>query len=151
MLKDLEGSEDLKVSLSGLKEQLETLEEAGDSVMQIAKQARNERGQKLFQIFRQEENEVYIAHLARWDTQLKGLVELERLCSELREEVELLSENLEVLAVLMNGKVKMQKTPPEQYQEKMFEELKELEEQTTKVKRRSLKPQVWGARRRASP
>ena len=35
------------------------------STMQIAKQARNERGQKLFQIFRQEENEVYIASLAR--------------------------------------------------------------------------------------
>ena len=29
--------------------------------MQIAKQARNERGQKLFEIFRQRENEVYSA------------------------------------------------------------------------------------------
>ena len=58
------------------------------SFMQIAKQARNERGQKLFQIFRQEENEV---------SQLKGLVDLERRCQELMQEVELLSERQEVL------------------------------------------------------
>ena len=71
MLKYLEGSEDLKVSLRELKEQVESPEEAGGSIMQIAKQARNERGQKLFQTFR------YIASLARWHTHLKGLVEPE--------------------------------------------------------------------------
>ena len=76
MLKYLEDSENLKVGLSELKEQLESPEDAGISVMQIAKQAKQERGQKLFQIFRREENEVYVASLARWDTQLKGLVEL---------------------------------------------------------------------------
>ena len=65
MLKHLEDSEDLKVGLSELKEQLETPEEAGFSIMQIAKQSRKERGQKLFQVFRQEENEVCIASLAR--------------------------------------------------------------------------------------
>ena len=81
----------MKVGLGELKEQLETTEEAGISIMQIAKQARNERGQKLFQIFRQEENDVYIATLARWNTQLKGLVELERRCQELTQEVELLN------------------------------------------------------------
>ena len=77
MLKYLEDSEDLKVSLSELKEQQKAFEEAGFSIMQIAQQARNERGQKLFETFRQGENEVYIASAARWDTQLKGLVELE--------------------------------------------------------------------------
>ena len=76
MLKYLEDNEDVKVGLGEL-EQLETPEEACFSFMQFAKQARNGRGQKLFQIFRQEENEVYIASLARWDIQLKGLV-LER-------------------------------------------------------------------------
>ena len=73
MLKYLEDNEDLKAGLSELKEQLETLEEAGFSIMQIAKQARNERGQKLFETFRQRENEVYIASLAMWDTQLKRI------------------------------------------------------------------------------
>ena len=65
--------------------------------MQIAQQARNERGQKLFEIFRQGENDVYIANLARWDTQLNGLVELERRCQDLMQEVQLLSERKEVL------------------------------------------------------
>ena len=86
MLKYLEDNEDVKAGLCELKYQLETPEEAGITIMQIAKQARNERGQKLFQIFRQEENEVYNASLARWDT-LKGLVELERRCRELMQEV----------------------------------------------------------------
>ena len=71
--------------------------------MQIAKQARNEGGQKLFQIFRQGENEVNIASLARWDTQLKGLVELERRCQDLMQEVNLLSERQEVLIVHGGG------------------------------------------------
>ena len=67
-LKYLEDSKDVKVGLSKLKEQLESREETGISIMQIAKHAREEGGQKLFQIFRQGENEVYIASLARWNT-----------------------------------------------------------------------------------
>ena len=61
MLKYLQDNEDVKVGLSELKEQLETPEETAICFMQIAQQARNERGKELFQIFRQEENEVYIA------------------------------------------------------------------------------------------
>ena len=56
--------------------------------MQFAKQARM-RGQELFKIFGHEENEVYIASSSMWDTQLKGLVELERRCQDLMQEVEL--------------------------------------------------------------
>ena len=107
MLKYLEDSEDLKVSLSELKEQLGSLEEAGISIMQIAKQAGPERGQKLFHIFMQQENEVYIASLARWDTQLKGLVELESRCQDLVQEVKLLSERREVLAGLVEDKSRL--------------------------------------------
>ena len=66
MLGYLEDSEDLKVGISELKEQLETPEEEGRSIMQT-KHARNEKGQKMC-----------IASLARWNTQLKSPVELER-------------------------------------------------------------------------
>ena len=52
MPKYQEDSEDLKVGLSELKEQVVTLEEAGICIVQIAKQARKERGQRLFVIFR---------------------------------------------------------------------------------------------------
>ena len=73
MLRYLEDSGDLKVSISESKGQLETPEEAVFSIIQIAQKGRNEKGQKLLEIFGQGEDEVYIASLPRWDTQLKGL------------------------------------------------------------------------------
>ena len=45
MLRFLEDSEDLKVGISELKEQMETPEDAGFSIMEIAQQARNVQGQ----------------------------------------------------------------------------------------------------------
>ena len=101
--------------------------------MQIAKQARNERRQKLFQIFRQEENAVYIASLARWDTQLKGLVELESRCQELMQEVKHPNERQEVLAGLVEDKSRWQSKATEKYYETIFEETRELEEKKSKV------------------
>ena len=119
MVKYLQDNEDVNVGLSELKEQLETLEEACISIMQIAKQARNERGQKFFQIFRQEETEVHIARLTRWDTQLNGLVKL-------------LSGRQEVLAGLVEDKSRLQSKVTEKYYETIFEEVRELEEKKSK-------------------
>ena len=130
MMKYLEDSEDLKVSLGALKDKLESPEETGIAIMQIAKQARKEGGQKIFQIFRQEENDVCIASLARWDRQLKGLVE--RRCQELMQEVELLSERQEVLAGLLEDMIRIQSKATEKYNETIFEELKVLEEKKSK-------------------
>ena len=56
MLEYLESSDDLEESLTELKERLETPEKAGFSSVQIAQQARNERGQRLFETFRQGKN-----------------------------------------------------------------------------------------------
>ena len=120
------------MGLSELKEQLETPEEASFSIVQVAKQARNERDQKLFQIFRQGENGVYIASLSSWYTQLKGSVELERRYQDLTDEVKLLCERQEVLAGTVVSKRDMQKEAPKKYQEKVFEGFKELEEQRAK-------------------
>ena len=63
---------------------------------------------------------------------LKGLIELERRCLTLREEVGLLSEGQEVLTDLMVNKMDVQKTVPEDFQRQIFEDLKELEEQRAK-------------------
>ena len=52
---------------------------------------------------------------------LKGLVVLERHCLALREEVELFSERQEVLANLMEGKMNVQKTAPEDFQRQIFQ------------------------------
>ena len=105
---------------SELKEQTETQEETGFTIMQIATQARKEGCQKFFEIFRQGEDEVYIASLGRWDTPLKGLVELERRCQDLTQEVQLLSERQEILVGMVVSKRDMQKEAPKKYQEKIF-------------------------------
>ena len=101
-----------------------TMSESGVLLMKM-RQARNERGQKLFQILRQEENEVYIASLARWDRQLKGLVELDMRCQELMQEVLLLSERQEVLAGLVEDNSTLQSKATEKYYETIFEEMRE--------------------------
>ena len=82
-LRYLEDSEDLKVSVTELEEQLGISEEAGISIKQVAQQARNENGQNMFEIFRQGEEDVCIASWARWSAQLKGLVELEKRCQHM--------------------------------------------------------------------
>ena len=70
ILRYLEDSEDLKVSVTVLQDQLGISEEAGV----------NENGQKIFEIFRQgEEEDVWLASWARWNAQLKGLAELENM------------------------------------------------------------------------
>ena len=103
-------------------------------MVRIARQARGEKNKKLFQIFsRQAVNDVFVTSMARWEEHLRMLVVLERECLALREEVEHLNEKQEVLATLMEGgKMSLQKVAPENYHEKIFEELKELEEQKTR-------------------
>ena len=68
MLRYLEDSEDLKVSVTELQEQLGMSEEAGISIKQVTQQARNENGQ-FFEMFRQGEEEVCIASWATWNAQ----------------------------------------------------------------------------------
>ena len=116
MLKYLEDSEDLKVSLSELKEQLASPEEAGVSVMQIAKQARNERGQKLLQIFRQEENEVCIASLVRWDT-TERIGGAGKALSGTDAGSETICEQQEVLNGMVEDNIRLQSTATEQHYE----------------------------------
>ena len=122
--------------------------------MQIAKQARSESGHKLFETFRQGESEVYIASLARWDTQLKGFVKLERRCQGLVQEVQLLSERQEVLVGMVVSKRDMQKEASKKCQEMIFEEIKELEEQRAKealelVQKKHMLTKLEGERERA--
>ena len=83
MLRYLEDSEDLKVGVTEFQAQLGIPEEAGVCTRQLAQQAINENGHKIFEIFRQGDEEVCIASLARWTAQLKGLAELEKRCRKI--------------------------------------------------------------------
>ena len=80
-----------------MQEQLGISDEAGVSIKQVAQQAMNEDGQHFFEKFRQREEDVRIASLARWNAQLKGLAEFETRCQILMQEVKLLSERQDVL------------------------------------------------------
>ena len=68
------------------------------------------------------------ASLARWNTQLKSLAELERRCQGITQEVKLLSERQEVLKGMVEDKIRLQSRATEKYFEQIFEEMKELEE-----------------------
>ena len=75
MLKYLEDSESTTVGIRELEEKVLFPSESGSNVVRIARQAKKEKSQNLFQIFRQGEDEVLIASNSRWDAQLRGLVE----------------------------------------------------------------------------
>ena len=82
ILRYLKDNGDLKVSVTELQEKLGISKEAGVSIKQVAQQARNENGRKIFEIFRRGEEDVCIASWARWNAQLKGLAELKRKVSK---------------------------------------------------------------------
>ena len=117
MIKYLEDSEITKVSTIELEEQVLAPNEPRINVVRIARLARNEKKEQLFQILRQREGEVLIASMARWDVQLKGLVELERRCQS-RADVEYLCERQDVLKDLVVSKKDMQRTALEDCQRK---------------------------------
>ena len=73
---------------------------------------------------------VYFASLA--NTQPKGLVELERRCQDLMQEVTLLSERQEVQAGFVEDKIGIQSEATDKYYESTFEEMRELEEKKSK-------------------
>ena len=88
MLTYLEDSESTKVGMSELEEQVLFPYESESDMVHIARRVKHEKSRTLFQIFRHGEDEILIASKARWDAQMRRLVELERLCQSLRAEVE---------------------------------------------------------------
>ena len=120
MLKYLEDSEITKVSTRELEELVLSPNEPRINVVRIAGLARNEKKEKLFQIFRQREGEVSNASKATWDVQLKGLVELERRCRSFRADVEYRCQRQVVLKDMVVSKKNMQRTASEDCQRKFY-------------------------------
>ena len=78
MLIYLDNSDDVKEGITELQERLEVLVQIGISIQPVAELARSEKGQKIFEISWQEEEELCIASWARWEAQRKGSVDVER-------------------------------------------------------------------------
>ena len=93
----------------------------------------NENGQTIFVNFRSREEYLCDASWARWDAQLKGLVELERRCQDTRHEIQVLNERQEIffLRSTMEDKLKLQSRANERYHDQIFEEIKEHEQKKT--------------------
>ena len=90
----------------------------------------NENGQKIVNC-RQGQEELCIASWARWDAQLKGLVELERRCQDTRQEMQVFSERQEIFQSAVEDKLKLQCRTNERYHDQIVEEINETEQNKT--------------------
>ena len=92
MLSHLDYSEALKVDTKELEDHVLAPNERRVDIDHIARQARGERHQRLFQIFsRQGAKEILVAGVARWE-HLRLLIVLDAKCLDLGEAIEQLSE-----------------------------------------------------------
>ena len=129
MLRYLDSPEKVKVGIAELQERLEVPVQIGISIQQVAQQARSENGQKIFEVFWQEEEEVYVA---RWaGCAVEGSVELERRCQDMSREIQMLSKRQEIFKNAIEGKLRVQKRASERLQDQIIEEIKEMEHRRT--------------------
>ena len=90
MLRYCGNSDDVKVAFTRLQERSEVPVQIGISIQQVSQQAMNENGQKIFEVFWQEEK-LCVTSWARWEAQRKGLVDLERRCQDTSRELQMLN------------------------------------------------------------
>ena len=103
----------------------------GISIQQVAQQARSHNGQKICEVFWQEERVLCIASWARWEAQWKGLVELERRCQHKSLEIQMLSKRQEIFKNAIEVKLRVQSRASERLQNQIIEEIKEMEHTKT--------------------
>ena len=126
MLRYLDNCNDVKVGITELQERVEASAQIGISIQQVAQQAMNEDGQKIFEVFWQEEGELCIASGARWEAQRKGLVNLERRCQDISREMQMLNKRQEIFQNAIESKLRVQDRANERMQDRILEEIKEL-------------------------
>ena len=70
--------------------------------------------------------ELQTASWARWETQRKGLVDLERRCQDISRETQMLNRRQEIFQNATEGKLKVQDRASERLQDQIIEQIKEL-------------------------
>ena len=108
MLRFLDNCNEVKEGITVLQERVEVLWQCGISIQKVAQKAVNEDGQKIFEVFWQEGEELCIAGWARWEAQRKGSVDLERRCQDLGREIHMLNKRQEVFQDAIEGKLSVQ-------------------------------------------
>ena len=128
MLGYLDNCNEVKVGITVLQERVGVPLQSGISIHKVAQQAVNEDGQKIFEVFWQGGEESCIA---RWEAQRKGLVDLERRCQDLVREKQMLNKRQEIFQDAIEGKPSVQDTASERMQDRIIEEIKDLEHRKT--------------------
>ena len=118
MLRYLDNSNDVKVGITALQERLEVPVQFGTSIEQVTQQARSENGQKIFEVFWQEE-ELCVASWARWEAQRKN--------KSGNTNAEQKTRNVQKC----EGKLRVQDRASERMQDQIIEEIKELVHRST--------------------
>ena len=118
------------MGITELQERVEVPVQIGISIQQVAQQARSGNGQKIFEVFLQEE-EVYVASWASCDAQWRGLVDLERRCQGVSREIQMLSKRQEIIQNAIDGRLRVQSRASERLQDQIIEEINEREHTKT--------------------
>ena len=126
MLRYLDNCNEVKVGITELQARVEVPVQIGIFIEQVAQQAMNEDGQKIFEVFWQE-GELFVASWARWEAQRKGFVDLERRCQDISREIQMLNKRQEKFQNAIDGKLRVQGRAGERLQDQIIEEIKELE------------------------
>ena len=108
MLRCLDNCNEVKVDITDLQARVEVLAQIGISIQQVARQAINEDGQTIFEVFWQEEGKIFVVGWARWEAQRKGLVDLERRCQDISREIQTLNKRQENFQSAIEGKLRVQ-------------------------------------------
>ena len=124
VLRYLDTCNEVKVGITELQERVEVPAQSGISIQQVAQQAMNEDGQKIFEVFWQEEGELCIASWAKWEAQRKGLVDLQRRCQDKSREIQMLNKRQEIFQNAIEGKLRVQDRASERMQDRIIEEIK---------------------------
>ena len=98
----------------------------GISTQKVAQQATNEDGQKIFEVFWQEGEELCIASWARWVEQRKFSVDLERSCEDLGRGIQMLNKRQEIFQDAIEGRLSVQDRASERMQDRIIEEVEDL-------------------------
>ena len=131
MLRYLDNCNEVKVGITELQERVKVHEQISISTQQVARQAMNEDGQKILEVFWKEEGKLFVASWARWEAQPKGLVDLERRCSDISREIQRLNKRQEIYQNAIEGKLRGQDRASERLQDQIVEEIKDLESTKT--------------------
>ena len=119
------------MGITGLQERVGVFAQIDTSIQRVAQQAMNEDGQKIFEVFLQEEGKLFVASWARWEAQRKGLVDLERRCQDTSREIKMLNKRQENFQSAIEGKLRVQERASERLQDQIIEEIKEVEHKRT--------------------